>query len=307
MNYKFLEEDIFIKNDEIFELAKKLSERAFPNLVYGKNDKRWLYFYFPFKNALIPFALIQQYDKYYVAFLNGANITITKGNEKYNKIYKKIIEETLNFLPKIKENPKVIEEKVPIKYRTGKIKLKHTNLYEKSFYISKSYAREIKEKYLNHLKRIKPTYEVNADEYLSITNLALKALFPKEKEPYKKYCDRRSELLYSNNKNLSEINPHSFEILAGYSKTGICLIPPFNGFYYLFSSKIYYKELLKIVEKFLENNIPFKFNYKKVLNWLTGEAYIPVNKDDGIKVTSKKQKEFKYVKWEKLKCPKLKI
>lgn len=307
MNYKFLEGNIFIKNDEMFNLAKQLSEKAFPNLVYSKNDKRWLYFYFPFKTFLIPFALIQQYDKYYIAFQNGANITITKGDEKYNQIYKKIIEETLNFLPKIKENPKIIEEKVPIKYRTGKIKLKHTNLYKKSFYISKSYAKEIKEKYLAHLKKVKPTYKINADEYLSIANLALKALFPEEKEPYKKYCDRRSELLNSNNKNLSEVNPHSFEILAGYSKIGICLLPPFDGYYYLFSSEIYYTKLLKIVEKFLENNIPFKFDYKKVLNWLTGETYIPVNENNGIKVVSKKQKEFKYVKWDKIKCPKLKI
>jgi len=344
LNYKQLEstlfEDVKVENSELFDLTSQLAQKAEPNLVFSEKDKRWLYFYLPVlideqmypatELALVPLALIWQKrsrptccETYYLIFPSLGSIQITKGTQHVSNIYKEILRDTIDFLPKLKANPKLVEDLVPYIFRRGRIKRKYVEKPE----LSEEEARKLLELYKKRNKS--GIYPISLKDYLRVAGYCIRAVYPEkshlsDRELYERHSDfRRADMLKldpENPKEFSEwyeskiwLGSHPFEIIAGASTIGIVLFPPDKkkkryklivGEHPLHAFDLHY---VKCVKALLKKNVPFDApQLEKVLDYLTGEAYLPVNEDPwGIECEG--TEEFvKYVEWEPLTIPKLK-
>lgn len=337
IEYKELEETLFIEKElelyshKTLSLLKKLSNIAFPNYIFGKYDKRWINFYFPCyldeKIIIIPFALILYKNNYYLYFsgINQecryfyTNIKIDKNSKENNLVdlINRIIENSIIIFKSL--NKEKLEKMVPIRFREGEIKRKF--VYKP--YLSKEEAKIIENAYLKNLKTTSGKREISLKEYLDVASIAIRSIYNDDETPeqlYKKYSDfRRGDILEIDKNNSSaflewdkknrDTGLHSYEIITGYLREGIKLFPPFyssNNRYILSSSEEYYPFLIRIVKTFINLKIPFEFDYKKVLKYLTGEDYIEVNSGDynSIVICEEEDPLAKKVKWKELKLPK---
>ena len=335
-------EKIKIENSKVFDLASKLSSKAEPNYEFGKNDKRWIYFYFPVVGvdddlltpakeksssddiALIPFALIWQnfdYERYYVMIpygSDGTRIEITKGNKSYDKIYENFLKESIDYTSKLKEKG-LDENLVPYAFRTGKIKRKYVVNPE----MKKEEAKKILQKYRNRNKG--EVYPISLRDYLKTAGYCLRSVFGNDelsdKDLYKRYSDSRrggmldldmddpnafSRWLHSRR----WVGDHPFEIISGGISEGIVLYPPeeMRKRYILLSGEFLHDAYIKCVEALIEKQIPFDApDIEKTLEYLTGESYIDVNKGYVSLIYTGDSSELKeHIKWDPLTLPKIK-
>ena len=331
-------ENIKIESSELFNLARELAQKAEPNLCFGENDRRWIFFYLPVsisrymppaeKFALIPFALIWQKHSfhceiYYLVFPYPlSSIEVVKGNRRVSKMYRRILEDTIDFLPNIKANPQLIEKHVPYIFRRGRIKRKYVEEPE----LSREYAAKLLRLYESRNRS--EIYPISLKDYLKTAGCCIRAVYPEESslsdyELYERHSDfRRAGILELDPENPEEFTrwyesrawwgSHPFEIIAGVLTIGIVLFPPDKETrrYRLIVGEPFHAYALayvKCVEALIESNIPFDaLQLEKVLDYLTGEAYLPVNEDPWSVKCDGSEEYAKYVEWETLKIPKLK-
>ena len=344
----FSEDRLTVINFDIFKTCEMLSSKADPNLVFSENDKRWLNFYFPVRVekkmlpaedfALIPFALVwlnspTGYTGYHLIFPSGLEVQIKERVRKNDLIYKlvkdknykekllNILLETINFLPKLKEDRSILEHHVPYIFRQGKIKRK----YIIKPGMSLEEAKKLLEVYKKREK--KEVYPISLRDYLRVTGYCLKAIYSKEsnlsdREIYEKHSDfRRAGML-----ELKENNPktferwyehgvwygsHPFEIVTSLRGHGILLFPPDRSEkHYKLSvgNEFYYKDYLKTIKALIDKRVSFEApQLGEVLEYLTGEVYLPVNKGLFSVECNGNEPFVKHVEWEPLKLPKLKF
>lgn len=349
----FSKERIDISSSELFELAKRLSEIVYPSVTYGNNDIRWLNLYLPVTPdiplepakdvALIPFSLVFQKfigggeryiislplvlisqnsidkNKYYILRKN-VTITLRKGEERTDEIYKLMLEETANFLNRMKNSDIKLENYVPYLFRKGKVKRKYVVQPQ----ISEDEARQILELYEKRNKG--EIYPISLEDYLKVAGICLRAIFPGDahlsyRELYEKYSDfRRAGILEIDPKDKNAFKnwyeseewegSHPFEIVAGFKTIGIVLYPPTKEkkrFVIYVGSEIYYLHYLKAIEALVKEKIPFDASQiEEIIDYLAGETYISVNEKDGIECCKGDEEFLKYVEWDELKLPKIK-
>jgi len=348
----FEKERIEINSSQLFESTKRLSEMVYPSVTYGNNDIRWLNLYLPVipdmplepakDVALIPFSLVFQKliggkryiislplvlisqnsidkNKHYILRKN-VTITLRKGEERADEIYKLMLEEAANLLNRMKNSDIKLENYVPYLFRKGKVKSKYVVQPQ----ISEDEARRILELYEKRNKG--EIYPISLEDYLKVARICLRAMFPEDahlsdKEIYRKHADfRHGGMLEIDPKDKKAFEEwyesrewegsHPFEIVAGYSTFGISLYPPTEEnkrFIISVGSVAYYLLYLKAVRALIEENIPFDApQLEEVVNHLAGEVYIPVNEEGGINCCVGNEKFLKYVEWKELKLPKIK-
>jgi len=323
--------NVLIESNKLFKKCADLASKAEPNLTYGENDKRWLYFYFPVRLdrelppakdfALIPFALIWLNDRngerYYIA-IKTHSTEIRKGSQN-SEIHESILDGAKKILPEL--NEELLEEHVPYLFREGKVKRKYVEKPE----LSKKEAEEIIEAYKGRSR--KAVYPISLKDYLKTAGYCLRAIFPEkaqlsDRELYEQCSDfRRAGML-----DLPENDPkaftdwynsdawkgtHPFEILHSSSNYGLELLPPIEDrrrYVLSVGSELLYSDYIKAVRALIENGVSFEApELRDVLAHLTGKAYLPVNKSyDSIKCDGT-EPFAKHVKWEPLKLPKLKL
>jgi hypothetical protein len=325
-----LEKSLFqapeIKNDEVYSLAEELTEKAEPNLVYSKDDRRWINFYLPVKEEekliCIPFAVINYREKFFI-HSKEFKFNVTQGNQLHEEIYKDIFKETIRFLPLIKENSSILEKLVPYRYREGKIKGK----YVMKNRLPKKVANRLLREYDEHIRKKLVVEKISLNEYLKVAGICYRAIFPEESglsdlELYKKHADfRHGGMLDIKDGNSEEefkkwylsngwIGSHPFEIVFSPRNYGIVLWPPVKNSYYIISlgDENLGRVFIKAVEALIIHEVPFKASgLRKILNYLRGESYLRVNGDyPEVYCDSEEDKIFKYVKWKPLELPKLK-
>lgn len=95
---------------------------------------------------------------------------------------------------------------------------------------------------------------------------------------------------------------------------GMLLYPPsrrHKRYNLSIGSLLYSEDYVKCVEALVNQNIPFDApSLQKIIDFWTGEIYIPVNEWDSVvgRVNCDGDEDFvKYVEWKPLRIPKLKI
>ena len=328
----------------VTELASKAEPNRKFRAPYDYETDRW-YFYLPIKLekpmdpaedfALIPFTLVWKIGRnccplgWYELLFPDYSIEITHGKKRYNKLYKTIIKETERILPQI--NKSLLENHIPYIFRGGKIKRKY--ILGKQPELTEEEAKKLLEQYKSREKKeIHPP--ISLRDYLRVAGYCLKAVFPEQanlsdKEIYDKHADFRRPYILEIDEDDPEafkkwfeeyspykIGTHPFEILAGHHDIGIVLRPPVNGEEPFFpevktyilevDSPAAYSDYLKCVKALIKKRVTFEaVTLEDVLSYLTGEAYLSVNRHWGIIRCDGTQKFTKYVEWE-LPLPKLK-
>ncbi|MCB4791827.1 MAG: hypothetical protein LHV68_08065 [Elusimicrobia bacterium] len=111
-----------VPDDDIYNIAKKLSESAVPSET--KPDIFWEYLYTPLKKGkgivLFPFSMSEYNNRYFCFLGQHGRLDIEKGTSFYNDIYT-FLKSALEFTHSNNFNPDYIEKHVPYIFRTGKI------------------------------------------------------------------------------------------------------------------------------------------------------------------------------------------
>ncbi len=332
-----------IRSSELFYLLDELSSKAEPTeeeTYKNAITKTWAYFYFPVENdtdeillpakdfAILYFALHyvkrRNEEFYYMGFPTVGGVYVEKGDEKPDSRLVDIINETKNFLPRLKEDTSLPEKYVPYRYRIGKIKRKYVHPPEMTL----DEANKILKMYEKRNKG--EIYPVSLRDYLRVAGICLRTVYPKDSELsdlkiYRKHADFRHggmlDLPMDDKKAFVEwyegekwIGSHPFEIIAGFSMIGMLLYPPsrrHKRYNLSISSLLYSEDYVKCVEALINQNIPFDAPcLQDALDLLTGEIYISVNEWGGVvgTVYCDGDEDFvKYVEWRPLHIPKLKI
>lgn len=317
-------------NTKVFELIKRIISYIDPTILEWK-DKLWE-LYMPLKegrkNILVPFFIqkVKNVRAYFIFVDDFGSCEIRKGKEKSEEIeiLKRSLEDTLEFLPLLKRNPKLVE-KVPYHLRKGKIKAKY--VIGKVF--SKKEAEKILLQYKENLK--KELSSISLNYYLNVAAICYKAVFKEAgqlspEEMYRKWADGRDcDMLKIKKKNSkrafsywlnhkASCGGHPFEILFSWFHHGILLYPPgkYRKRFCLVLGNYGLREVyFKMVKALLENEIPFEApELEDVILYLTGEKKVGVNTREIFKsviVTDEDKELVKLVEWEELKVPKWKF
>jgi len=296
-----------LNNDALYEKVKELTALAEP-YFHDRWDTTWKFFYLPMKRngrmICSPFLINLHRGKSYTisfyGFTNGLGYhAVEKGNDVVPDYYFQMLDETLRFIPLIKEyGDPLIERIFPFDWRTGLIKRKYTN---PGTLMSAEEAEKIKAAYQKHLdKKLKVT-EISLNDYLNTAAICYHAAFESEikrinkelppKELIKYWADNRhggmwfledpdSNEEYTGWLKSDEWNgAHPFEIVYS-TPHGIYLYPPeADDFFRLSVADPYYNgEFVKMATALMEHNIPFETRgLDEALKYLTGDNDMEVN------------------------------
>lgn len=315
-----------IRNNFIYNIIKRLSNKAFPSYE-DKYDKKWFYFYIPLKRAgkliSLPFWVIEYNKEFFLGFQGLGRLHIKKGKNKIENEYKEIFKETLRFIPFIKKETRILDKTIPYDIRTGKIKGKHI--------MKNILSKKEKEKFLRgyekHAKKQLNLYQISLNDYLRVCAVCYKAAYKNKArtlspvEMYKKWADGRDAgMLSIENKNSkNDFNEwlnggksaggHPFEIVFSWFNHGIHLYPPREDrrcFMLTVTNYTYVFDFIKMVKALIKEQIPFEArDIKEVLAYLCGETYFSVNEYGEhffsyIPSKEYRKKYFKRVEWDKI-------
>jgi hypothetical protein len=329
-----------LKNDELFSKLEQLTNMAYPSFE-DEWDTRWHYVYMPGKRygKLIcsPFSITLHEKKIYSLSFYGYSrgmgfLNIEKGSEKVNDVYALAFDETIRFIPLLKETDnQLIEQTFPYEWRQGKIQRKYIRP------ISELMPLEEKEKiaaaYKNHLEKKLTVTEISLNDYLNVCAICLREAFPEKitddmtPKDIRQRCgdmrhggmlelenpDSKKEFMEWFNSD-SWRGAHPFEIVFS-TPHGIMLYPSEQDhpFYRLsIHDPFYYKQYVRMVYILIENNIPFEaHSLEEGLEYITGEAYVGVNvmEEGAFRYESSKEYEEKYlpyIQWDKIEVVKWK-
>lgn len=203
----FYEVEYYLKNSlnprEIYNLVKELTSKFYPSHK-DSYEKRWEDFYLPLKRRdkeiSAPFKIIKYKRDYFCYFFRLGNLRISRGNEKVEKIYKKIFQETLGFAQLIKKTyGEIVKKTVPYDLRTGRIKGRY--IFDKI--LSLKEKERTKRDYNNLLKKNIKLKGCCLNEYLKTASICYKAVYGKKVadlsplQMYKRFADGRDGRMLS--------------------------------------------------------------------------------------------------------------
>jgi hypothetical protein len=314
-----------IENREIYEIVENLESLLLPTrVIENVYRKIYEYLFLPYLEedrsiSFAPFSLVHlpESEEYYIHSEIGPYAIIKKGNAPVSKNFYNFISLLYYFAElQSKNHIPIKDEDISKKYRLGKVKLKFVEEPE----ITEEEAKELKKKYYRNLKRKLPSDEITLREYLSVVDIIYEALGLNDEkdviEKRRKYGDFRMcgllDLPLDDPARFMEWRKkyeysgcHSFEIIKGVQTGGIQLFPPSEGKYTLHIC-IPSKDFLKIIDALIEKKIPFKGNVIEILNFLSGDVDVNVNKlsyfPGGISlyISYENVREKDKIKWKKL-------
>ncbi len=334
-----------VKNDALYAKTAELAAKAGPSFD-DQWDTKWQYFYLPMKRKgrLIssPFSLNLHRGKAYTfcfyGFTSGMGYhSIEKGNEDVPDYYFQFIDETIRFIPMIKEyGTQLIERTFPHEWRTGRIKRKYTRPAHEIMSMEES--DRINAAYQKHLEKKLTVSEISLNDYLNTAAIGYRAAFEKEIERIdkeltpldliKRWADQRhGGMLFIEDPDskkeymdwfLSDKwdGAHPFEIVYS-SPHGIYLDPPDekHTFFRLSVADPFYNgEFVRMAAAMVEHNIPFEaYGLAEALEYLTGESDMEVN-TMGIREPSfqyetsreNRKKYFPHIRWDEIQALKWK-
>ncbi len=335
-DYFRIDEEIQVNNDAFYAKMEKLTGRAYPSSLPTEEirDTRWEYFYLPMKreNRLIctPIFVMLYRSLYYVWFhgINQAfgSLAVGKGSDEVPGDYDLFIDESIRFIPLMKETGnKIVEQTYPYDYRQGKIRTKY--FLKKETLMTAKERNEIEIVYKNFLKKKLVPGKVTLNDYLNTAATCYRGAFKEEADKmtpgrmYKRWADNRhfgmldidpesknefSHWLKTNGRRGS----HPFEIVYSPVKTGIHLYPPDeeNSFYNLTVTATHQTGVfIRMIVALVKHNVPFKtFHLENALNDLTGEKLVDVNSMDRESFSyysspEYREKYFPYIQWDEIK------
>ena len=327
-------------DDELYETVGKLARTAYPTMRRG--DTRWFYFYVLVKRnrkvIALPFGVVLYRERFFVSFEHTGQLEVRRGGDRKEiygrrieevrekKLFGKLLEDALSFVPKIKKNPGILEKLVPHDLQEGRVKRKYID----GGLMPLSEAERIKQRYAAHKRRMGPAPKCSLRGYLNTASICYKAAYLDKvanmtpKEMYLRFADGRhgGMLEIKNQDSPGEFGAwcrsgrwagsHPFEIVFSWMEHGILLYPPSEErpHYTLRVVNLSYSgTYVKMVEGLMANKVPFLApDLKKALDYLTGEIYLNVNSHGHgtlpVFISSKRERGFKHVEWEPLKVVK---
>ncbi|MDO8727177.1 MAG: hypothetical protein Q7J35_14000 [Candidatus Methanoperedens sp.] len=322
-----------IENNEIYALARTLSDEALPS-YQDKSDTIWEGFYLPVRREgriiALPFGIHEYNKEFFVQFHLLRNLHIKNGEKESEEFYKNIFSEALGFIPVIKADEKILQKLIPYDIRTGKIK----GLYVLDKALSNNSRVKILKDYARHVEGNPEIRGISLNEYLRTAGICYVAAFGKKAESlsplemYKKWADGRDGGMLSikdwdDSKEFKDwldsggkTAGHPFEIVFSWHRHGIHLYPPssYEPCYNLrVTNYAYAAEFVKMSKGLIKENVPFSaHDLKNVLDYLAGETYFTVNgygEHNFHYIPSKehKKKFFRYIEWDEIKIPKWKV
>jgi len=331
-----------IESTRLYEHVKELTDMAYPTQK-SRFDTRWISFYVPLKfrgkDAAIPMSVVEYKGEYFVGFESTErlqHLRITKGEKEHSSIYDQVISNAAEFVPRLADKES-LERMVPYDFRTGKIKGKY--IMEKGQMMDKEYAKKLLERYRQHASEL-PLLgrKISLNDYFRAVFVAKKAVFEEVKgmslkEAYRYAADFRhgGMLDIKNPDSVEEFNEwlesrrwagsHPFEIVFGWRRYGIHLVPPMFGslqfdperekyFEINVGDRGYSKMYLEMLQALMQEKVPvIAPQLEEVLDYLTGESYFTVNgySEDSVSHDEVPKEHFKCIKWDALEVVKPKI
>jgi len=325
-----------IKNDSLYSKLRYLTDIAYPS-SQDKLEKRWDSFFIPLKRRgeliSLPLFVLDYQSNFYLSFLRQS-WEISKGDKGClgdSELVSKIVYEAARFASVIKSSgTSIIEQTFPYDLRIGKIKRKHT--IRKTDLMQQEEREQIEENYKQHQTKNLKIEEVSLNDYLNTAAICYRTIFGDKtkgmtpRQMYDCWADHRhdgmldvkdpsskSEYTYWQHHKIG--GGHPFEIIFSMIETGLHFYPPIKEqpHYSLSTShEFYYEPLLRSAEALIKNNVPFQTrDLEKILNYLTGEAYVDVNEHDLDSIHYRNNKRcreryFKFIEWDPIKVVKFK-
>ncbi|MCP5049361.1 MAG: hypothetical protein GY940_19480 [bacterium] len=313
--YKHLRvhDGVDFNSDALYAKIKELTSKAKPSFD-DQWDTTWKFFYLPMKRKgrLIcnPFSVNLHRGKAYsicfYGFSSGMGYHgVEKGNDEVPDYYFQFIDETIRFIPVLKEyGNQLIEKTFPPDWRTGTIKRKYiTPAHE---LMSMEESERIRTAYQTHLEKKLKVSEISLNDYLNTAAICYRPAFEDDikqltrqmereltpRDLIKRWADsRHGGMLFIEDPDSKEEymnwlrsdewrGAHPFEIVYS-TPHGIYLYPPEKDdlFYRLsIADHFYYPAFARMADALVEHNIPFEaYGLDGALEYLTGESEVEVN------------------------------
>jgi hypothetical protein len=328
-----------LKNDELYAKIEELTKMAYPSFE-DQWDTRWRYVYLPIKRdgklVCSPFAITLHNKAWSISFHGYTRalgfLAVDKGSEKIPGDYTLAFDETIRFIPLLKEtNNKLIEQTFPYDWRQGKVRRKY--IRPNSELMPLEEKEKIAAAYKTHLEKKLTVTEISLNDYLNAAAICLREAFPEKitgdmtpKDIRQRFADMRhgGMLLLENPDSKKEFmdwfnsdswrGSHPFEIVFS-TPHGIMLYPPEKDhpFYRLsIQDPFYNKKYVHMAYSLIENNIPFQaHSMEDALEYIAGEAYVGVNvmEEDAFQYKPSREYKKKYlphIQWDEIEVVKWK-
>ena len=328
-------------NDKLYGIAEKISSLAYPSSTSGFLI-RWEYFYLPVYRVscnkkefiLIPVALTLERDSFLFEITKIGSFSVAKNicfgkqiisDPEDLKLIENILISILEFCDILKRNPDTVHKYVPYEFRLGTIEGK----YIMKKVISTEEAKRIKQRYIEHQKKMAAIKNATLQDYLNVLYICYKAIFGNSigteeiPEIYKKYSPDKEATIFSIEteeqfsmwyESYEWTKKRSFDIYCNVFGECLSLYPPTpkNPKYVLVGRGLFIAwKYINIVRALIENNIPFEApELDLILEYLTGKVMFKVNWGEPpfcfnyVDTEEYRKKYLPHIKWEPLKVPK---